>query len=134
MKAFALLAGVAMLAACGQKQEAAAPDAAATEAMPVDAAATPAAAMTTTAGSYDVSGPDGKTYVDTLMDDGTYVERDAGGKVTEKGKWAVKDGKTCFTPEGKSESCYSESARAADGSFTATGADGKETKVKPHVG
>ena len=52
----------------------------------------------------------------------------------EKGKWAVKDGKTCFDDDGaKPEVCYTDSAPAADGSFTATEADGKVTQVKPHA-
>ena len=132
MKAFALLAGVAMLASCGSKTDEAPAGAATEEAMPADAGS-PAAEMTPAAGSYDVTSPDGKMSVDTLMDDGTYVSRDEAGKVTEKGKWAVKDGKTCFTPEGQAETCFTEGARAADGSFEATGPDGKVTKVKPHA-
>jgi len=143
MKKLALLAGVALLASCGSKQEAA-PEAAASDTMPIDVSAgtsatTAAAAPGTTAngsaaGSYDVTGPDGKQTVDTLMADGTYVTRDTADKVVDKGTWTVKDGKTCFTPEGKSETCYTEGARAADGSFDATGPDGKVTKVKPHAG
>ena len=132
MKKFALLAGIALLAACGTKEPA--PEPAATEA----AAASPAATMTTAngtgAGSYDVTYPDGTKSVDTLMEDGTFVSRDAADKVIDKGTWAVKDGKTCFTSEGKSEECLTEGPRAADGSFDATGADGKVTKVKPHAG
>ena len=137
MKTFALLAGVALLAACSQKTDTTDADAAASEAaaMPADVTATgPATANGATPGSYDVTYADGSTSVDTLMADGTYVSRDANDKVTEKGMWAVKDGKTCFTPEGKTETCFSEGARAADGSFDATGPDGKVTKVKPHVG
>jgi hypothetical protein len=138
MKKFVLLAGVALLAACGTKEPA--PEATATDATATEAA-TPAVAATgaTTAngagpGSYDVTHPDGTTGVDTLQADGTYVSRDASDKVVEKGTWASKDGKTCFIPEGKTEECYTEGARAADGSFDATGPDGKVTKVKPHVG
>jgi hypothetical protein len=130
MNKLILLAGVALLASCGSKSEAPAP-AATEEAMAADTAAPMAAA---TPGSYDVTMPDGKTGVDTLMADGTYVSRDPNDKVTEKGTWVSKDGKTCFTPEGKSETCYTETARNADGSFDATGPDGKVTKVKPHAG
>jgi len=141
MKKLALLAGVALLASCGSKEEAAAPEVAASDTMPIDvgaATASAAAAGTTAngsaAGSYDVTNPDGTKTVDTLMADGTYVTRDSGDKVVDKGTWATKDGKTCFTPEGKTETCYTEGARAADGSFEATGPDGKVTKVKPHAG
>ena len=132
MKRLAIIvAPLALLAACEARDDAA-PDATATETMPVDAAATPAAAGPTP-GSYDVTAPDGTKTVDTLMADGTYVSRDAQDKVVEKGAWAVKDGKTCFTPEGKTETCYTESTPAADGSFTATGPDGTSVTVKPRA-
>jgi len=142
MKKLALLAGVALLAACGSKQEAASPEAAASDTMPIDVsagtAATPAAGATTAngspVGSYDVTMPDGKTGTSTLLADGTYVDRDTNDKVTQKGTWSVKEGKTCFVPEGKPEECYTEGARNADGSFDAVGPDGKVTKVKPHAG
>jgi len=136
MKKLALLAGVALLASCGAKtDDAAAPEVAASDTIPMDVG-TPSAApvAAATPGSYDVTYADGTTSVDTLMADGTYVSRDASDKVTEKGKWTSAAGKTCFTPEGKTEMCFAESARAADGSFEATGADGKVTKVKPHAG
>ncbi len=135
MKRLALLAGVALLASCGSKTEPA-PDAmsSADATMPMDAAASPGAAMGPAPGSYDVTGPDGAKLVATLMADGTYVDRNEAGKVLEKGKWAVKDGKTCFDDDGdKAEVCYTDSAPAADGSFTATEADGKVTQVKPHA-
>ena len=133
MKRLALLAGVALLAACGARDEAAEPEAAATEAAPAEAAAPMTTANGAAPGSYDVTNPDGTKSVDTLMADGTYVSRDTADKVTDKGTWTVKDGKTCFTPEGKTEECYTESPRAADGSFEATGADGKVTKVVPRA-
>ena len=131
MKKLILLAGIAALAACTGK-EPAAEETAAAEAPAAAVAAAPA--VTATPGSYDVTGPDGTKLVATLMADGTYVDRDEAGKVLEKGKWAVKDGKTCFDDEGdKAEVCYTDSAPAADGSFTATEADGKVTQVKPHA-
>ena len=132
MKKLILLAGIAALCACSS-QEPAAEDTAAAEAPTAEvAAAAPAAGPTP--GSYDVTGPDGTKLVATLMADGSYVDRDGADKVIEKGKWAVKDGKTCFDDEGdKAEVCYTDSAPAADGSFTATTADGKVTQVKPHA-
>lgn len=135
MKKFALLVGVALLASCGAKQDAAAPDAMASAdaTMPMDAGATPAAAMATVPGSYDVTNPDGSKIVATLTAAGTYVDRDAKDKVVEKGAWADKDGKVCFTPEGKPDMCFTSSAPAADGSSTLTGPDGKVSQVKPHV-
>ncbi|MDP3675099.1 MAG: hypothetical protein Q8R44_08380 [Novosphingobium sp.] len=133
MKNLAMFAGLALLASCGSEAPAPEASAPADAAMPMDAAATPAAAGPTP-GSYDVTGPDGTKLVATLMADGTYVDRDEAGKVLEKGKWAVKDGKTCFDDEGdKPEVCYTDSAPAADGSFSATAPDGKVTQVKPHA-
>ena len=132
MKKLVLLAGIALLASCGSKEPAPEATATADASMPMDAAsAAPVAAATP--GSYDVTAPDGTKTVDTLMADGTYVTRDLSDKVTDKGTWTSKDGKTCFTAAGKTEMCYSESAHAADGSFSATGADGKVTQVKPHA-
>ena len=133
MKKLALIAGIALLASCGSKEPAPEAAASADASMPMDAAASPAAMAAPTPGSYDVTGPDGTKTVDTLMADGSYVTRDDKDKVVDKGAWASKDGKTCFTPEGKTETCYSESAHAADGSFSATGPDGKVTKVAPHA-
>jgi hypothetical protein len=43
------------------------------------------------------------------------------------------DGKVCFDPSGKDKPtrCYTESVRAADGSFTATDEKGVVENVKP---
>jgi hypothetical protein len=134
MKKFVLLAGVALLAACSQKEDAAAPEAAATEAMPMDAGtASAAVADGIQPGKYDVVDPDGKAMVTEVMADGTYQDW-TDGKVTEKGTVAVKDGKTCFDPEGdEGETCFADSTPAADGSFTATGPKGEVFKVKPQA-
>ena len=132
MKKLILLVGVASLASCTGKEPAAEESATAEAPAAEVAAAAPAAGPTP--GSYDVTGPDGAKMVATLMADGSYVDRDEADKVIEKGKWAVKDGKTCFDDDGaKAEVCYTDSAPAADGSFTATTADGKVTQVKPHA-
>ncbi len=131
MKKLILLASCAALASCSGKEPAA--DETTAPAAEATVAAAPAAAQVVAPGSYDVTYPDGTKAVETLLADGTYVARDTADKVTEKGKWAAKDGKTCFTPEGKAEECFTESARSADGSFTATGADGKVTQIKPHA-
>ena len=130
MKKFVILAGFALLAACGAKKDEAV-DVAASDAAATTAAAAPAVAPA--AGSYDVTNPDGSTGTTTLMADGGYVDRDSAGKVIAKGKWAFTDGKTCFTPETGAAECYAESARAADGSFSATDSKGAVTQVKPHA-
>ena len=133
MKKFALFAGIALLASCGSKEPAPDATASADASMPMDAGASPMPAASSTPGSYDVTLSDGTKRVTTLMADGTYVDRDSKDKVVEKGTMAMKDGKTCFTPEGGKEECFTESAHAADGSFTATGADGKTSQVTPHL-
>ena len=130
MNKFVIVASFALLASCGSKDDAT------TEAIATDTAAANVAAapvVNATPGSYDVTNPDGSKTVDTLMADGTFVSRDAGGKVVGKGTWAVKDGKTCFIAEGAAEECYTESAPAADGSFTATDAKGGSAQVKPRA-
>lgn len=134
MNKLVLLAGVALLASCGAKEEAAPPEVAASDTVPIDVGTTAAPVASVTPGSYEFKDPAGKLLIDTLAEDGTYVERDEAGKVVENGKWSVKDGKTCFAPDGKDEMCFTESARAADGSFTATAPDGSTTKVAPHKG
>jgi hypothetical protein len=139
MKKFVILGAAALLAACGSKTEPAADSSAAPAAMGEastaamgDASAPAMAAEAPKAGSYDTVAPDGKKGVTTIMADGTFVDRTAEGKVTTKGKMAMKDGKTCFTDDKGKEDCFTDSAPTADGSFDATGADGKVTKVSPH--
>ena len=132
MKKFVIIAGIALLAACGSNKDASA-DAAASDAAAASAAATPAAVHTPAPGSYDVTTPDGKVLTNTLMADGGYVRRDAAGKVLDKGKWAVTDGKTCFTPETGAADCYIDTIPAADGSFTAADAKGAVLQIKPHT-
>jgi hypothetical protein len=132
MKKFAVLAGFALLAACGSKQEAAT-DAAASDSTAASAAATPAAVYAPGAGSYDVTPPGEPMHVTTMIADGAYVQRDTKGKVMEKGKWADRDGKTCFAPEKGAEECYVLSTPGADGGFTATDAKGAVFQVKTHA-
>jgi hypothetical protein len=131
MKKFVIVAGFALLAACGSKTEAPADPAASDTA--AAAAASAAAPVAAAPGTYDFTAPDGTKGTTTLIKDGTYVDRDTAGKVTEKGTWADKDGKTCFTTDKAVETCYTDSAPAADGSFTATDDKGAVTQVKPHT-
>ena len=129
MKKFILIAGIALLAACSEKQEAAAPEAAASDAMPVAAGATPAAAEATP-GAYDVTRADGTKLVSTLNADGTY-QRDYGESV-EKGTWVGRGDQTCFDPEGDAaETCNTRGPSAADGSFESTNPEGAVAKVVP---
>ena len=132
MKKFAILAGLALLSACGSKQEVAT-DAAASNSAAASAVATAAAVYAPAPGSYDGTAADGTKSVTTMLADGSYVQRDTGGKVTAKGKWANSDGKTCMTPEKGTEQCYTNSMPAADGSFTSTDSKGAVTQAKPHA-
>jgi len=127
MRGILIAAAALSLGAC-QKAEAPAAE----ESAPTEAAA-PVAVQSPDAGTYDVTNPDGTTGSSTLNADGTYSDQDSAGKVTAKGTWAVKDGKTCFMPEGAAEECFTESARAADGSFTATDSKGNAVQVKPRA-
>ncbi len=130
MKRFTIIVSCALLAACGSKSEAPADPAASASA---SAAATPAAVYTPAPGSYDYTDADGTKGVTTIVSDGAYVDRDSADKVNDKGKWAVTDGKFCFTPEKGDVRCYGLSTPGADGSFTATNAKGEISQVKPHA-
>lgn len=149
MKKYLVLGAFALLSACGSKPDTAATAGGATDAA-MSAASTPAmgdasapamgdasgaamgAAAGPKAGVYDYTTTDGKKGTTAIMADGKFVDRDAAGKVIDKGTMAMKDGKTCFTGNDGKENCYTDSAPAADGSFTSTHADGTVTKVAPH--
>ena len=129
MKKLVLLAALTALSACSQKTE----ESKDTAAAPADTAAlAPAAAAGTAPGSYDVKMADGTTASTTINADGTYVDIDPTGKTVKKGKFAHKDGKDCFDPDGdEAEACWALSPVAADGSFTATAPDGTAVTVTP---
>lgn len=120
MKKLIAIASIAALAACSKPAD--------ETPAPADTAmaeATPAVDTGTAPGTYtetDATGaPAGTT---TINADGTFETTDAKGTVT-KGTYARKDGKDCFTTEGQSEEvCWTVTAPAADGSFTATNPDG----------
>lgn len=126
MKKLILAASIVALAAC-QSEPAEEPAAVETEA----AAAT--AANGSPAGTYLATAPDGTVTTSTLNADGTYIDTSADGAVVAEGTWTVTDGKTCFAPttQGQTAMCYTESAPAADGSFTATPDEGDPVTVKP---
>lgn len=117
------------LAACGKKEEAPA-------AVPSDAVAATdavaASAAAPTPGAYEVADAAGKKLSTTTINaDGSYAEDWADGHRTA-GIVKMVDGKTCFDPSGKAEAeCFTDSALAADGSFTATDAKGVVLTVHP---
>ncbi len=127
---FLILSTAALaLAACGKKDEA--PVAAQSDAVvATDAAAVAAAGPTP--GVYEVSDAAGKKLDTTTINaDGSYASDMADGHRVA-GIVKMVDGKTCFDPSGKAEpECYTDSALAADGSFTATDAKGAVLTVHP---
>lgn len=132
MKKLVLMAAVAALAACSPQAE---DDAATTETAEAEAEATTAAATGTHPGTYEVTMADGTKGTTVINADGTYVDTDAKG-VQTRGKFVARDGKDCFDPDGDApEECWTVGTAGADGSFTATGADGKTTvTVRPSTG
>jgi hypothetical protein len=130
MKKLLLLAALTALSACSQKAE----ESKDTAAAPAEttAAPAPAASPGTAPGTYDVKMADGTMASTVINADGTYEDIDAKGKTVKKGKYANKDGKDCFDPEGdEAEECWALSPVAADGSFTATSPDGTAVTVTP---
>lgn len=127
MKKLILLALVSGIAACQAEPEPA-PEPVAEEAAP---AAT--VANGSPAGTYEVTAADGSMMTAQINADGTYVDTAADGSTVEEGTWAVTGGKTCFTPttEGATAMCWTETAPAADGSFTATPDEGDPVTVRP---
>jgi hypothetical protein len=118
MKLFAIVLAATALAACSNK----APEAPPSEAAPAEISA----------GSYDVTQPDGTRMISVLNANGTYIDT-VTGAVVENGTWERKDdGSTCFTPaEGSSgkPTCFTPGEPATDGSFTATPDSGDPIKV-----
>lgn len=128
MRKLLAVTGLAMLVvACNQSEPAPEPEPTETEAPALTAA------NGSPAGTYEVTAADGTLTTSTLNADGTYVDAAADGSVLAEGTWAVTDGKTCFTPttEGAEAMCYTETAPAADGSFTATPDSGEPVTVRP---
>ena len=129
MKKLVLLAALTALSACSQKAEESKD---ATAAPTETAAPAPAANPGTAPGTYDVKMADGTAASTIINADGTYADLDAAGKTVKKGKFAHKDGKDCFDPDGdEAEECWSLSPVAADGSFTATNPKGTTVTVAP---
>ena len=126
-KLFLAILPLTVLAGCSSEpaEEAATEEPAAAEAV--------TAANGAPAGTYEATAADGTVTMTTLNADGTYTDVDAEGATVAEGTWAVTDGKTCFTPttEGVDAMCYTETAPAADGSFTATPDEGDPVTVRP---
>ena len=129
MRKLIFLAAPLALAACAQEAEV--EETAVTE--EVETAVLTTANGTVTPMMGEVMGPDGPQGISSLNADGTYQDMDAEGALVAEGTWEVVDGKTCFTPttEGADGQCWTESAPAEDGSFTAVSDAGDEVTVTP---
>jgi hypothetical protein len=111
MKSLLPLVALATLAACNQS----APGADKTQ-----AAAAPAAPHSNAGpGTFILTGADGSMTTAFLKADGTYTDWVAGA-MTESGKWAIEDNKTCFHPEKGAERCSADGPIGADGTYTST--------------
>lgn len=118
------------VAACS-KPEPAAEATTAADAAPVAAATwTPALP---TPGVYEATSSTGEALFKNFVEaDYSYSLVPAKG-LTEAGIVKLIDGKVCLDPSGKDNPtrCYTESVRAADGSFTATDEKGVVINLKP---
>lgn len=138
MQRTALIAATAILiaATAGCSKPAPTPEASETAA----ASDVPAAAATWTpalpaAGAYEVSSLSGEVLAKvTIEADYAYSQVPTKG-LNEAGVVKLIDGKVCFDASGKDKPnrCYTESVRAADGSFTATNEKGVVENIKPVV-
>lgn len=124
MKTLIALVSLAALAACAEPA-AETP----TPAETVAAEAAPATTAADMAGTYEAKYPDGSVHVVVFDADGNFTETDAEGVVT-KGLFAVKDGKSCFNPEGDAaEVCWTDGEPDATGAFSSTAPDGTVVTV-----
>ena len=134
MKTIVLIAAVAALGACSQEPTAPAPSATLANAEGMTAATptpTPSPNVASV-GTYEVTDADGNLTTETLAADGSYQDM-VDGKETETGKWRVDGAKSCFTPEGKSETCVTAEMPGPDGSFDVVGADGKKNSTAKKI-
>lgn len=120
MKILLPIVALATLAACDQS-------------VPADgeakAATAPAGPHSNAApGTFVMTGSDGSMTTAFLKDDGTYTMWVAGA-MTESGKWAIEDNKTCFHPEKGEARCTTDGPIGEDGSYTATPDHGAPYKV-----
>jgi len=111
MKLLLPIAALAMLAACNSS------------APGVDkakVAAAPAGPHSNAApGTFILTGADGSMTTAFLKSDGTYTDWVAGA-MTESGKWAVENNKTCFHPDKGEARCSTDGPVGADGTYTET--------------
>lgn len=130
MRSLVLIAATVALSACSQGAEETPAPAETTDAAaaPAETAGMSALAAPDAAGTYMVTWADGTTTETIINADGTYIDM-MDGEETARGTWEVKDGRSCLTPDGGAELCWTDSEPAADGSWTATSDDGTTITV-----
>jgi ABC-type Fe3+-hydroxamate transport system substrate-binding protein len=112
MKKIVLLAALAAISACAKPAPTEEPTAAATDSMAAEPAVTTLAADgKPSTGKFQVTAADGSAITADVRPDGTYTVTDAGGTVTETGKWEQKSPEAyCVTPDtaDAKQKCYEE--------------------------
>jgi hypothetical protein len=85
-------------------------------------------------GTYQVTRPGNKVDYIEIHPGLTYSRVDADGTATG-GSIFMKDGKTCFTVEGKEqENCFTDGQRQPDGTMKTTSSNGDVSTVRPVEG
>ncbi|AKM07385.1 hypothetical protein [Pelagerythrobacter marensis] len=127
MRKTVLTAAILALCACSQQGEEATAETETAE--PANAEpATAALSGDDVEGDYSVTWADGSVTTTRINADGTFADT-ADGAETSRGTWEIRDNRTCFTPEGGAELCWTDSAPAEDGSWVATAEDGTTVTV-----
>jgi hypothetical protein len=93
------------------------------------AAAAPAGPHSNAApGTYTHTDAKGSMITTFMADDKSYTDWVAGA-MTERGKWAVENNKTCYTPDKGDKHCTSDGPIGPDGTYTATPDQGEPYTV-----
>jgi hypothetical protein len=71
-----------------------------------------------------------KAGTTTIKADGSYVDA-VGDRETEKGRVVARNGETCFTPTGGTETCFTDSPASAEGGSITIGQKGEKNKITP---
>lgn len=127
MKRLVLVAGIAALAACGQKE--AAPAANDANVVEANAVATPAE-FQLNGTTWTFTDKDGQAVQETIDDSGNYSAT-SGAKEIDRGTAVIKDGKACFTSavDKSGETCWTTQPVAIGQSMETTSDKGEKLTV-----
>ena len=128
MRKYAIITIISLAAACSQ-----APAANTDE--PESGSTTATTANGSPPGTYYIAAADGTASLVTMNADGTYSQITPEGTFPAQGTFEVVDGETCFKVHqvGAEPTCYTETARAEDGSYIATPDGGEPLTVQPYT-